>query len=198
MSKASRAGNAVGKILTYILVVLLVVGAAGVIVRYIMSDEGISFYAEYDGKRYYSGVNESEITLSSSKTHTFSVNTLTGENADFSVSVLSSGEHNFTYVFDGDFYDFYVRDDTENNDYSSAFGLKKSIDGFSLTLPQDFSVEKAIEVKNGGDIELQGELQKDVPYFVISVSSGNDVLDMYFMIGESEMSITLNPPSIVF
>lgn len=43
MSKTTKSGNAVTRIVTYILVVLLVLGVAGVIVYLLAKDEGVTF-----------------------------------------------------------------------------------------------------------------------------------------------------------
>lgn len=198
MSKTTKSGNAVTRILTYLFVVLLVLGVAGVIVYLLAKDEGVTFSVEYGGERYFSGVTEANLTLYTGETHEFSVKSLTGDSVDFSVSVSSNGENNFVFVYDGEFEDFYVKDDTENNDYSAAFGLQKSESGFLLTLPKGLTVEKVIETKYGGDIQLQESLQSGVPYFVITVSDGENSLNMYFSFGAEVEGITLNPPQIVF
>lgn len=198
MSKTTKSGNAVTRILTYLLVVLLVLGVAGVIVYLLAKDEGVTFSVEYGGERYFSGVTEANLTLYTGETHDFSVKSLTGDNIDFSVSVSSNGENNFAFIYSGEFEDFYVKDDTENNDYSAAFGLQKSESGFSLTLPKGLTVEQVIETKYGGDIQLQESLQNGVLYFVITVSDGENSLNMYFSFGAEVEGITLNPPQIVF
>lgn len=198
MSKANGAESAFGKVLTYILVVLLVLGIAGVIVYLLAKDEGATFFVEYNGERYYSGVSEADLTLSLGETHEFSVKSLTGSNVDFSVSVQSNGENNFAFSCNGEFKDFYVKDDTENNDYSAVFGLQKSDSGFSLTLSKGLTVEQVIETKYGGDIQLQENLPSGVTYFVITVSDGENGLNMYFSFGAEDDGITLDPPQIVF
>ena len=198
MSKTNSAGNAISKFLTYLLVVLLVLGVAGVIVYFLAKDEGVTFTVEYGGERYYSGTSEANLVLSLGETHEFSVKSLTGENIDFSVSVSSNGENNFVFMHDGEYYDFYVKDDIENNDYSSAFALRKNDGGFSLTLPEGLTVEQVIESKFSGDIQLQENLQEDVSYFVITVSDGENSLKMYFSFGDEANGIKLDPSQIVF
>ena len=196
MSKAGGGMNTVTKIIVWILVVLLLLGAAGVIAYYVLKDEGVSFYVEYNGERYFSSVSEADLSFKTGDTYTFNVKSLAGENVDYSVSVLSSVEHNFTFVCNGEFYDFYSADNADNNGYSHVFSLQKSEDGFSLTLPSDFSVEQAIEAKFGGDVELQSELQS-VSYFVIVVAVGDDTLNLFFSFGGNVTGVTVNPPSIV-
>lgn len=197
MSKVNFSST-VEKAITYILVVLLVLGVAGVIVYLLVKNEGVTFSVEYGSERYFSGVTEADLTLYTGETHEFSVKSLTGGNVNFSVSISSNGENNFAFVYDGEFEDFYVKDDTENNDYSAAFGLQKSESGFSLTLPKGLTVEQVIETKYGGDIQLQESLQSGIPYFVITVSDGENSLNMYFSFGAEVEGITLTPPQIVF
>ena len=197
MSKVNFSST-VEKAITYILVVLLVLGVAGVIVYLLVKNEGVTFSVEYGSERYFSGVTEADLTLYTGETHEFSVKSLTGGNVNFSVSISSNGENNFAFVYDGEFEDFYVKGDTENNDYSAAFGLQKSESGFSLTLPKGLTVEQVIETKYGGDIQLQESLQSGIPYFVITVSDGENSLNMYFSFGAEVEGITLTPPQIVF
>ena len=199
MSKTSgEAFNAIGRVVTYILVVLLVFGVAGVIVYLFAKDEGVTFFVEYGGRRYFSGVNEANLTLYTDETHEFYVKSLTGDKVNFSVSVSSNGENNFVFICDGKFEDFYIKDNTENNDYSVAFGLQKSENGFSLTLPKNLTVEKVIEVKYDSDIQLQESLQNGVPYFVITVSDGENSLKLFFSFGAEVEGITLDPSQIIF
>ena len=197
MSKVGGGTNTVIKIIVWVLVVLLLFGAAGVIVSYVLQNEGVSFYVEYNGERYFSSVSEADLSFEMCDTYTFDVKSLTGESVDYSVSVLSNSEHIISFTFNGENHNSYVGGDNDNNDYSSVFGLRKDKDGFSITLPQGFSVVEAIKAKYGGEVELQGELQA-VPYFVIVVSSGENTLNLYFSLGENVTGITVDTPSIVF
>lgn len=194
MRKANGAGKAVGKIVTYLLIVLLVLGVAGAVFYFVAKQEGVSFYVEYDGTRYYSGINEGNLWLPAGDTYSFSVKSLTGGDVDYSVSVESNGEHNFTFVADGEFQDFYIKDNEENNDYSQVFSLQKDSDAFSVSLPQGLTVEKAIEGKFGADIQLQKELSA-VPYFMLVLRSGENVIRLFFAF---EMQLVLDNSGIIF
>ena len=198
MSKSTKSQNVFARILTYILVVLLLLGFAGVIVYFVAKDEGVSFYVEYDGQRYYSGVDNDELFLRSGEPHNFSVKSLTGNEVDYSVSILSCGNDNFTFVYDGEFYDFYSADNSTNNDYSSVFDIQKDKSGFTLLISDGTTVESLIEQKFGGDILLQDNLQSDVSYFVITVSDGENVVALYFSFGTEVEGITFDKQQIVF
>lgn len=195
MSKAGGVGKAIIKVITYVLIVLLVLGIAGVIVYFVAKEEGVSFYVEYGGKRYFSSVSEADLFFKTGDTYTFNVKSLTGETVDYSVSVQSNGEHNFSFISDNEFHDFYIADDSENNDYSSVFGLEIKADSFSVTIPKDVTVEEVIAMKYGDEIQLQNDLQKGISYFAITVVSGGNSLSLTFGF---ELAIMVNPPSIVF
>ena len=48
----SRAGSINGKVITFILVVLLALGITAVALFFIMRENGITYYVEYNGERY--------------------------------------------------------------------------------------------------------------------------------------------------
>ena len=53
MSKTTKSGNVVTRILTYLLVVLLVLGVAGMIAYFALRSQGVTYYVEYNGERYF-------------------------------------------------------------------------------------------------------------------------------------------------
>lgn len=195
MSKAGGGMNTVTKIIVWVLVVLLLLGAAGVIVYYVLKDEGVSFYVEYNGERYYSSASEADLFFKTGDTYTFNVKSLTGENIDYSVSVHSNDKQNFTFAVADEFHYFYVADDTENNDYSNVFCLEKKAESFSVIVPKNMTVKKVVEMKYEREIQLQNDLQEGVSYFVITVTSGDDSLNLAFGF---DLKVYVNPPSIVF
>lgn len=194
MRKANGAGKAVGKIVTYLLIVLLVLGVAGAVFYFVAKQEGVSFYVEYDGTRYYSGINEGNLWLPAGDTYSFSVKSLTEGDVEYDVSVSSFGSNNFAFLLNGKYQQFYGTDEA-SNDYSEIFGLQKQADGFALTLPEGLTVEKVLEAKYGGDVQLIEEFQKDLPCFVISLVSGESRLSIGFSF---EYALVLDSSSIVF
>lgn len=98
--KASGTVETIGKIVTWILVVLLVLGLAGGAAYLAMKGSGISFYAETDGERIFGGT-ERELTFSTGQTYDFSVRALEGGEINYSVKVTANPENNFDYVLDG-------------------------------------------------------------------------------------------------
>ena len=78
------------------------------------------------------------------------------------------------------------------------FGLQAETDGFTVTIPQDMTVEQAIETKLGGDITLIDELSDSTAYFVITVTVDESSVELPFVFGAKVSGVTLNPPSIIF
>lgn len=97
----------------------------------------------------------------------------------------------------GDEFWYLWNDDEERDDYSEVFGLKKQADSFSLTIPEDFTVEKAIETKYGGNIELKDELQNDLCYFVITVTAETSSVNLNYLLYSSVTDIEIKPPQII-
>lgn len=195
MNKAGGVSNAIGKVITHILVVLFVLGIAGGVVYFALHSQGVTFYVEYSGERYFANSDGGSIKLTNSETHNFSVKPLTGGEVNYNVKIVSNGANNILFTTDGEIW-YLWNDDTKKDDYSEVFGLQKQSDGFSLTIPDGFTVEKAIEIKYGADIELQDELKNDLCYFVITVSVEESTVKIPFNF--FDLTITLNPPQIVF
>ena len=197
MSKTTKSGNAVTRILTYILVVLLVLGVAGMIAYFALRSQGVTYYVEYNGERYFAKGDGGSLFLRSGEPHEFFVKSLTGGEVNYGVKVVSNSSNNFTFVCDGKPQSFCGTDE-KLNDYSEIFGLQKSADGFSLSFPDGFTVEQAIEEKFGGTIEFNSELENDKAYFVISVIADESAVNLWFVFGAEVTGVTLDPPQIVF
>lgn len=194
MSKRKdKVSSTLSKIITYILVVLLLLGFAGVIVYFVAKNGGVSFYVEYNGDTYYSNSENQSIYLDTG-THDFTVKSLSDEQADYTVKVVAVADSNFVFTIDELIYQFYGTDEA-NNDYSEVFGLQLIENGFTLSVPENFSVKQAVEEKYDGAVELEQPLQNDLCYFAISVVSGDNIVYLPFTFG---LIITVDPPSIIF
>lgn len=197
MSKASRTDNAVGKIITYILVVLLVLGVAGTIAYFTLRSQGVTYYVEFGNERYFGNTDGGSLALTDGTTHEFTVKSLSGGEVNFDVKVISNVSNNFAFTVDGVYKQFYSTT-AENNDYSEIFGLEKETDGFSIIIPKGFSVEQAVSEKYGGDVLFEKELENNKAYFVISVTAEESAVNLWFVFDVDVEGITLNPPSITF
>ena len=199
MSKSNGALGTVGKVITYLLVVLLVLGIAGMVAYFALRAQGVTFYVEYNGERYVANGDGGSLSLRVGESHNFAVKSLTGGEVNFDVTVQSNYSNNFDFVIDGEYKQFYSTTD-ENNDYSAVFGLQKKTDGFSLTFPNLFTVEQAVEMQYGGDIELQNgyEIDTDLCYFVIIVTSDESAVSLWFTFDVDVEGVALDPPQIIF
>lgn len=195
MSKSNGAFGAIGKVITYILVVLLVVGIAGMVAYFSFRSQGMTYYVEYGDEKYVANGDGGSLGLISGTTYDFFVKSLTGGEVNYDVTVVANSANNFAFTIDGEYRQF-CSATVENNDYTEVFGLEKKADGFSLMFPDHFTVEQAVEAKHGGDIELQSELRDDLCYFVITVTSDESMVRLWFMF--SDFTVTLDTPQIVF
>lgn len=199
MSKSNDFFNSIGRIFTYILSVLLMLGIAGMVVYFALRVQGVTYYVEYGGEKYFANSESGNIQLVIGQTHSFSVKSLTGGEVNYSVTVQSNYANNFDFVFDDKYWQFCSATD-ENNDYSAVFGLQKKTDSFSLTLPDCFSVEQAIEEKYGGEVVLLNdyEINTELCYFVIVIASGDSTVSLPFSLYVKVEGISLDPSQIIF
>ena len=197
MSKSNGIMGAVGKIITWLLVVLLILGVAGGIAYFVLRSQGVTFYVEYGNEKYFSIGGNDSLKLVNGQSHDFSVKSLSGSEANYDVKIISNQANNLTFTMNGLSYQFYSTTD-EDNDYSQVFGLKKEIDNFSLVLPNTFSVKQAIEEKYGAEIVLQNEndIQAGLCYFVIVVTVDENTVKIPFSF--TDLTVTIDPPQIVF
>lgn len=158
MSKANGAKNGIVKVITWVLVVLLVLGGAGIIVRFALKDQGLNYYVEYNDKKYFANMESSDIWLSPIQENAFAVKSITGKPIDYSVKITANLENNFGFLLDGKYLQFYSTTESDN-DYTEIFEVQKSAEGFTVTIPKGMTVQKAVEKQYGGEIELAEELE---------------------------------------
>ena len=194
--KASGTVDAIGKIVTWILVVLLVLGLAGGAAYLAMKESGISFYAETAGEKIFGGT-EKEMVFSTGQTYDFSVRALEGGEINYSVKVTANPENNFDFVLDGKTYRF-SGEDEERNDYSEVFALTRRTDGFSLTIPEEFSAEKAVKAKFGEGVQIGTELSAELAYFSVTIGAGESRAQIFFRFSPELLAVELDCESIVF
>lgn len=199
MSKASRAGNAVGKIVTYILVVLLVFGVAGGVAYFFMRSQGMTFCVEYCGTKYLANGESGSIELLNGTSSVFTVKSLTGKEVNYSVKIMSNGANNFSFTA-GSKICWLWNDDSVKDDYTDIFDIEQNADSFTLTLPNDFGVKQAIEEKYDAEIIPQNEndIREGVCYFVIVVTVEGYSVYLAFSFDVKIAGVTLNPSQIVF
>ena len=75
----SKAGNVFGKIVVWLLVVVLIVAVVGVALFFVMRSQGVNFYVECGGTKHLANSESGSIALLNGETYDFSVKSLTGE-----------------------------------------------------------------------------------------------------------------------
>lgn len=190
----SKASSTFGKIIVWLLVVILIVAVAGVVLYFALRSQGTTFYVQYGEENYYANLDGGNLFLSAGKTHEFSVKSLTGDEVDYTVKVMANGENNFRFSFGDELFSLYGGD-SETDDYSDEFDLQITPTGFSIAVPQDMSVEGIVEEKYGGDVEFLQNVPDELCYFSVVVTSGESTVELAFNFCPS---FTLNPSLIVF
>lgn len=197
MKNASGTLNAAGRVMAWILAVLLALGLAGLLAWAVLRSQGVTYFVEFGEQRYLANGDGGRLALMSGESHDFAVKALTGGEVNFEVKITSNPANNFTFSHDGEVYQFVSGEDGDN-DYSQVFGLEKETDGFTLTLPEGFTVQRALEEKFGGAVELGTELQDDKAYFMITVTAGESSVQLWFLFGAKVSGVTVDPSSLIF
>lgn len=193
MSKANGAKNGIVKVITWVLVVLLVLGGAGIIVRFALKDQGLNYYVEYNDKKYFANTESSEIWLSPIQENAFAVKSITGKTIDYSVKITANPDNNFDFIRDGKYFRFYSTTE-ESNDYTQIFEVQNNTGSFTVIIPAGMTMQKAVEMRHGGKVEIPNNLEL-LDYFliIVTVDKTNIIFPFSFI-----MEITLDSPSIIF
>ena len=194
-------GQIAAKVIGVILVLLLLAGIVAVIYRFTngFNEDFKTFYVEYDGEQILT--TESEMHLTSGNTHRFGVKyTFDTENAEpkgYNVKIVPNAQRDFDFTVDGERYLY-----SKQGDMTAAFGLKKSDTYFELSLPEDFSLEYALQSCYPGKEVVVSEEAADAnayPYMLV-ISSYNDsvVYHIALSVGAEVTGVTLDPDHIIF
>lgn len=194
-------GKTAAKIIGIILVLLLLAGLVAIIYRFTngFNEDFKTFYVEYGGEQILT--TESEMHLTSGNTYRFGVKyTFDTENTEpkgYNVKVVPNAQRDFDFTVDGERYLY-----SKQGDMTAAFGLKKSDTYFELSLPEDFSLEYALQSCYPGKEVVVPEEAADAnayPYMLV-VSSYNDsvVYHIALSVGAEVTGVTLDPSQIIF
>ena len=108
MSKANGVKNGMVKIITWLLVVLLLLGVAGIVVQFAIKEQGLNYYVEYGGQKYYKNTENSNIWISPNQKRSFTVKSITGKTVDYTVKITANPANDFGFILDGKYYQFYL------------------------------------------------------------------------------------------
>ena len=194
-------GQTAAKIIGIILVLLVVTGLVAIIYKFTngFNEEFKTFYVDYGGEQILSA--DSNLALAKNETHRFDVkytfDTPQSDVKGYSVEIKPNAERDFDFTVDGERYLY-----SKQDDMSAAFGLKKSDTYFELTIPQDFSLEYALQsCYPGKEVIVPEEAisSNAYPYMlVVSSYNGNMVYHIALSVGTEVTGVTLDPSQIIF
>lgn len=194
-------GQTAAKIIGIILVLLVVTGLVAIIYKFTngFNEEFKTFYVDYGGEQILSA--DSNLALAKNETHRFDVkytfDTPQSDVKGYSVEIIPNAERDFDFTVDGERYLY-----SKQDDMSAAFGLKKSDTYFELTIPQDFSLEYALQsCYPGKEVIVPEEAisSNAYPYMlVVSSYNGNMVYHIALSVGTEVTGVTLDPSQIIF
>lgn len=194
-------GKTAAKIIDIILVLLLLAGLVAIIYRFTngFNEDFKTFYVEYGGEQILT--TESEMHLTSGNTHRFNVKyTFDTENTEpkgYNVKVVPNAQRDFDFTVDGERYLY-----SKQGDMTAAFGLKKSDTYFELVIPEDFSLECALQsCYPGKEVVVPDEAAAANAYpYMLVISSYNDsvVYHIALSVGAEVTGVTLDPDHIIF
>lgn len=194
-------GKTAAKVIGIILVLLLVAGLVAIIYKFTngFNEDFKTFYVEYGGKQILAA--DSQLSLTTGKTHRFDVkytfDTPQSDIKEYSVEIVPNAQRDFDFTVDGERY-LYSKED----DLTAAFGLNKQDTYFELVIPEDFSLETALQnCYPGKDIVVPEEAADANAYpYMLVISSYNDsvVYHIALSVGAEVTGVTLDPSQIIF
>ena len=194
-------GQTAAKVIGVILVLLLLAGLVAVVYRFTngFNEDFKTFYVEHNGNQILT--TDTQMSLEAGEVYRFDVKyTFDTENAqpkDYNVKVVPNVERDFDYTVDGERYLY-----SKTSDLTGAFGLSKQDTYFEITIPEDMSIQKALEsCYPGQSVVVPDSAVADNPYpYALIVSSYNEsvVYHIYLSIGVEVTGVTLDQTEIVF
>lgn len=200
MAKGVNGGAraAPSKIGTAVLVLLLVVllAAAGCGIWYAIATNGFTRFItlEYNGKELAQNARQVVLNHGENEFGIRNMNPFSGE-LTYTVEINPNAEENFNFTVDENPTAF-----SRVGELTKYFGIEQGEDAFTVTVPQDYTMEWLLsQVYAGSEVEMPEEFEKDKDYFEMTVefSDGTDIM-LLFNVSDKVSSIEIDPPSIIF
>lgn len=207
-TKKTDGVTAFSKVLSYILIVLLVAAvAAGAVALF--ANGGSPFYVEYDGKRY--GTSEEKVSLPQQSEYVFTVGSMWGDSLGYSINVRANSESTLAFSVNGSPYKFYTGID-EYDDYTGYYAITAEDGKVTFSVPSETDMLQVLQYQyDTEDISITQTDETDEFEIVFSSEKGQVVFTfgLYAEMSDipeepdnppddSDIEITLDPPSIVF
>lgn len=192
------------KIISSVLLLLVLVGVIGMIAHFTngFKEDFKTFYVTYAGEDIMS--QNSKLKLSRGEEHRFDV-TYTFDNLDeetepkdYYVEIVSNVEkgNEFEYTVDGEKITY-----VDGMYLTNAFEIEKQDTYFTLTLPEDISLEKVLESVYGKDVEAPKDEDCADPYlYTLVITSYDESVRYYidFALAAEVTTVQLYPSEVVF
>lgn len=200
MAKGVNGGAraAPSKIGTAVLVLLLVVllAAAGCGIWYAIATNGFTRFItlEYNGKELAQNARQVVLNHGENEFGIRNMNPFSGE-LTYTVEINPNAEENFNFTVDENPAAF-----SRVGELTKYFGIEQGEDAFTVTVPQDYTMEWLLsQVYAGSEVEMPEEFEKDRDYFEMTVefSDGTDIM-LLFNVSDKVSSIEIDPPGIIF
>lgn len=182
-------------IITWVIVLLLLVGAIGAIIHFTgINKDDITdivkpvFRVEYDGK-VYKADTENVIDLPQSGQARFEVKGTNKYTVIIAPNVTA--ETDFDYTVNGKTYPY-----GGEKDLSFAFDLKKYDSAFTLSADNDYSLESVLSKIWGVDDISVNEHDNFPLYRIVVTSSNGETIEMLF--GSRVDGVIISPDKIIF
>ena len=194
----------IAKIITCVLLALLLVGTVGLIAHFTngFREDFKTFYVTYEGEDILS--EKSKLALPRGEELRFDVTYIFEDLEEgsgtkgYSVEFVSNVEKGkeFEYTVDGEKITY-----VDGMYLTNVFQIDKQDTYFTLTLPEDISLEKVLESVYEKDVEVPNDVEATEPYLYTLVVSSYDesvtyYIDFAFHIGVT--GVTLDKSEVVF
>lgn len=156
------------------------------------------YYMEYNGTRYVLGETEPTMSLTNGESYKFCVESDTDAKPEYSAKITSNPRRNFSFKVGDELCWFYDANGIRN-DYSNIFGLTQDEEKITLTIPENFSLRKAIEERHGGKVTLdEGTKLESGCYFRLVITMAEKTFGINISLNLSVTGIEIDPPWIMF
>lgn len=197
MSK--QTGKTFGKVVTYILVLLVLVAVVGVIVKFTggFTSEFKTFYVSVDGKDVLTNASGLEMTPTEPLTvdvkYTFG--SAGGDASGYSVKVVPNAVENkdFDFTLNGDAYSYQAE-----TDLTAGFEIERGENSFTIA-PKGGITEILQAVYPNYEVGgCSGKGYTDMYALIVTSYNGKTSVKLCFSVSEKVSGITLDKDTIVF
>lgn len=189
------------KIIVYGLIVLVLLGVVGIIYKFTngFNEDFKTFYVEYNGEKILT--ENTSIELAHSTAHKFNVKyTFAGSKEkpkEYSVKIVPHAVSDFEFTVAEKGYVY-----SKVGDLTKAFNLEKKDTSFELTIPEDMSIQTALEVVYGEAVSIPDDAEEsNFNPFRLVISSYNEKVNYFIdfkVVSGKVTGITLEPDRIEF